>query len=55
MPILAADGRGLGTFANYYREPQEPTERDLEVISMVTRTTAIAIEEQRFEPLQAPC
>lgn len=44
MPIRAADGRVLGTFANYYREPKEPTERDLEVIAMVTRTTAIAIE-----------
>lgn len=44
MPIRAADGRLLGTFANYYRERKEPTERDLEVIAMVTRTTAIAIE-----------
>jgi two-component sensor histidine kinase len=49
MPILAADGRVLGTFANYYREPRQPTERDLEVISMVTRTTAIAIEKHRNE------
>jgi two-component sensor histidine kinase len=49
MPILAADGRVLGTFANYYREPKEPTERDLEVIGMVTRTTAIAIEKHRNE------
>src|ERR1700753_14899 len=44
MPIRAADGRLLGTFANYYREPKEPTERDLETIGMVTRTTASAIE-----------
>jgi two-component sensor histidine kinase len=44
MPIRAADGRILGTFANYYREPKEPSERDLETIAMVTRTTAIAIE-----------
>jgi two-component sensor histidine kinase len=44
MPIHAADGRLLGTFANYYREPREPTERDLETIAMVTRTTAIALE-----------
>lgn len=44
MPIEAADGRILGTFANYYREPKEPTARDLEIISMVARTTAIAIE-----------
>jgi two-component sensor histidine kinase len=44
MPIRAADGRILGTFANYYREPKEPSERDLETIAMVTRTTSIAIE-----------
>jgi two-component sensor histidine kinase len=44
MPIRAADGRILGTFANYYREPKQPSERDLETIGMVTRTTAIAIE-----------
>ncbi|QJU59316.1 GAF domain-containing protein [Sphingomonas sp. AP4-R1] len=44
MPIEAADGRLLGTFANYYREPREPTERDLELISMAARTTAIAVE-----------
>src|ERR1700761_1890595 len=44
MPIRAADGRILGTFANYYREPKEPSERDLEIIAMVTRTTSIAIE-----------
>jgi two-component sensor histidine kinase len=49
MPIVAADGRILGTFANYYREPKKPTERDLEVIAMVTRTTAIAIERFRNE------
>jgi two-component sensor histidine kinase len=49
MPIRAADGTILGTFANYYRSPREPTERDLEVIGMVTRTTAIAIERYRNE------
>lgn len=42
MPIRAADG--LGTFTNYYREPKAPSDRDLETITMVTRTTAIAIE-----------
>ncbi len=49
MPIHAADGRLLGTFANYYREPKQPTERDLETIAMVTRTTAIAIERSLNE------
>lgn len=49
MPIIAADGHVLGTFANYYREPKKPTQRDLEVIAMVTRTTAIAIERYRHD------
>lgn len=49
MLIAAVDGRVVGTFANYYREPREPTSRDLEVISMVARTTAIAIECHRNE------
>jgi two-component sensor histidine kinase len=49
IPIKAADGSVLGTFANYYREPREPTGRDLEVISMVARTTGIAIERHRNE------
>jgi len=49
VPIRAADGRVLGTFANYYREPKEPTERDTEVISMVAQTTAIAIERHSRE------
>ncbi|MGF9567577.1 GAF domain-containing protein [Neorhizobium sp. JUb45] len=49
MPIKAADGRILGTFANYYHEPKEPTERDIEVIGMVTRTIAIAIERYNYE------
>ncbi|WP_354042482.1 GAF domain-containing protein [Devosia sp. UYZn731] len=49
MPIRASDGTILGTFANYYRQPKEPTERDLEVIGMVTRTAAIAIERHRNE------
>lgn len=47
VPIRSADGRILGTFANYYREPKEPTERDTEVISMMAQTTALAIERHR--------
>lgn len=49
MPIKAADGRILGTFANYYREPRAPSLRDLEVISMIARTTAIAVERHLNE------
>ncbi|MDM9628450.1 HWE histidine kinase domain-containing protein [Rhizobium sp. S152] len=53
MPILASDGKVLGTFANYYHEAKEPNARDLEIISMVTRTTAIAIERHRNEQAKA--
>jgi len=49
MPIKASDGRVLGTFANYYKRPTRPTQRDLEVIAMITRSTAIAIERHRNE------
>src|SRR6202012_2803671 len=49
MPIKAADGAVIGTYANYYRETKEPTERDMEVIAMVARTTGIAIERHRHE------
>jgi two-component sensor histidine kinase len=49
IPIKAADGSVLGTFANYYREPKQPTARDIEVNSMIARTTGIAIERHRNE------
>ncbi|HWK63675.1 MAG TPA: PAS domain S-box protein [Rhizobiaceae bacterium] len=48
-PIIGADGRLLGTFGNYYREPRTPTSNDLEVIALVTRTAAAAIERHVFD------
>jgi PAS domain S-box-containing protein len=62
IPIRGADGRLLGTFGNYYREPRSPTADDLEVIAHVTHTAALVIErhlsdqalresEQRFRAL----
>jgi two-component sensor histidine kinase len=48
-PIRGTDGGLIGTFANYYREPRSPTERDLEMIAMVTQTAAIAVERHRSE------
>ncbi len=52
MPIKAADGTIIGTYANYYREPRLPTERDMEVISMVARTTGILARQQAEEQRQ---
>jgi GAF domain-containing protein len=43
-PIRAANGTILGTFAIYYTEPREPTAEDIEAISVITQTTALAIE-----------
>ena len=48
-PIRGTDGKLIGTFANYYRDPRTPTERDLEIIAMVTQTAAIAVERHRIE------
>ncbi len=43
-PIINAEGRVLGTFALYYREPRRPTEDDLQLIEYATHLTLIAIE-----------
>jgi PAS domain S-box-containing protein len=43
-PIRAADGRVLGTFANYYPIPKSPSNDDLEEIAFVASVTALAIE-----------
>jgi PAS domain S-box-containing protein len=51
-PITAADGRILGTLAFYFREPLEPTERDVETISLVAHTAAILIEQHHSRQAQ---
>ena len=43
-PILAADGRMLGTFAIYYDTPRTPAPGDLDLITFITQTAALAIE-----------
>jgi PAS domain S-box-containing protein len=50
-PIKAADGRMLGTFAIYYREPRSPTPQDLDAIGLITHTAALAIERDLSERL----
>jgi signal transduction histidine kinase len=47
-PILASHGeKVLGTFAIYYREVCNPTPRLREVVDLLTRTAALAIERAR--------
>jgi PAS domain S-box-containing protein len=48
-PIFGSDGKVLGTFANYYRKPCNPTPQELEWVEIVRRTATIAIERRRAE------
>jgi len=53
-PVLASDGRVLGSFALYYRESRRPTPEDEALITRAARITGIAIERhQLFEQLRA--
>src|SRR5262249_45753956 len=48
-PVLASDGRILGTFAIYSREPSSPTPQQQNIIEQMTALASIAIERQRAE------
>jgi len=47
MPIASQDGRILGTFAIYYREPRTPDSEHLQLIAHATHLAGIAIERDR--------
>lgn len=49
VPIIATDGRVLGTFALYYREPRKPTEPEVQLITRASRIAGIAIERRQLE------
>ena len=46
-PILSAAGTVLGTFAVYYSEPRAPRPQDHQLLEILTRTVALAIERGR--------
>ncbi|MDX6443901.1 MAG: hypothetical protein QOH71_975 [Blastocatellia bacterium] len=48
-PVLASDGRVLGTFAIYFREPGSPTPQQQNIIEQITDLASIAIERKRAE------
>jgi NO-binding membrane sensor protein with MHYT domain/signal transduction histidine kinase len=50
-PILSSEGRVLGTFAIYYREPRSPTPHEHNVIEQTTHLATIAIEREQAEGL----
>jgi PAS domain S-box-containing protein len=45
-PIMSSEGRVIGTFAMYYREPRSPSLRDQEVIAKITHLAGVAIERK---------
>ena len=48
-PILSSEGKVLGTFAIYYREPCTPTPKQHELIEQITHLASIALERKRAE------
>jgi PAS domain S-box-containing protein len=48
-PIYARDGRVLGTFAIFHREPASPTQVQQDLIAQVTHIASIAIERALSE------
>ena len=48
-PILSSDGRVLGTFAIYFREPRSPTPQEHNLIEQITHLASIAVEREQAE------
>jgi signal transduction histidine kinase len=48
-PIVSSEGRVLGTFAIYYREPRAPTPYERNIIEQITHLASIAIERELAE------
>ncbi|MGB4065431.1 MAG: PAS domain S-box protein [Azonexus sp.] len=49
QPILASDGRVLGTFAIYHRQPHTPADYDIYLIEQCARLASIALEKKLAE------
>jgi PAS domain S-box-containing protein len=48
-PIFSAEGKVIGTFAMYYREPRSPSPRDQEIIAQITHLAGVAIQRKLAE------
>lgn len=47
LPLLASDGRLVGTFACYFREARAPTEEEIATVKILAGDATIAIERDR--------
>ena len=52
-PIVGSDGRVLGTFAMYYREPRTPSAEHRRLAALVGRTAAVIVERKRADEIGA--
>lgn len=48
-PILSRDGRVLGTFALYYRQPRSPSQEDLDLIGRVVHVAGLVIGRHELD------
>ena len=48
-PIIARDGRVLGTFGTYFRERRGPTEMEKQTVEILAHTAALTIEQKESE------
>jgi PAS domain S-box-containing protein len=48
-PLLSSEGRVLGTFAIYYREPRSPTPQERNLMEQITDLASIAVEREQAE------
>jgi PAS domain S-box-containing protein len=49
MPIISSEGKVLGTFAMYFREPRSPSPQDLYVLEQVASLAAVSIKHRQAE------
>ncbi len=48
-PIFSSEGKVIGTFAMYYREPRSPSSREQDTIKHITHLAGIAIQRKLAE------
>src|SRR6266542_2597524 len=48
-PIFSSEGKVIGTFAMYYREPRSPSQREQDTIKHITHLAGIAIQRKLAE------
>src|SRR3989442_5825112 len=48
-PIFSSEGKVIGTFAMYYREPRSPSPREQDTIKHITHLAGVAIQRKLGE------